>query len=546
MAAGAVVLVAALFWITDLPNAALRFHLAHAQFWFLELQCLLLVGLGAVELKKFLNALAPSPAACLALIAAMACALFLAFDVAPRVNRIYYDEFIYQNIGENLAHNRVAEMCNDGVVEYGTLQCRLGEYNKEPNGYPYVLSVLYRLFGVRERTASDLNVASMAVFVFFCFALSKLLFGDERAAMFAALFAAFIPQHLRWANTAASEPLAALMTLVAVTCAVYFARVRTNGALALSAVALAAATQFRPESALVVVCVVAAFVLLMPQEIRRLRVGAAVMLACALGLVTFAHLYALQNDPWNGAGVRLSLSYLLPNLKTNAWLFVANREFPAGFTLLAGFGLLAPGRRAEKATLIAYFLAFFGVFLVFYAGSYRFGANVRYSILAGAPLVVFAGMGAAMAARAGARWCGDTKAAWLVAALVAIHFTWFLPLVRSVGEESWGSRTDVAFGHRIAQALPPNSIVLTHTPSMFQLWGANAAQASLATTDPSRVSGMFTSQFAGGVYFHWGFWCNVDDKVQHAFCQNILDRFPHEVVAEDAHATYRYVLYRLR
>lgn len=114
-----------------------------------------------------------------------------------------------------------------------------------------------------------------------------------------------------------------------------------------------------------------------------------------------------------------------------------------------------------------------------------------------------------------------------------------------MGEESWGSRTDVAFGHRIVQSLPPNSIALTHAPSMFQLWGADAAQASLATTDPGLVNVMFKSQFAGGVYFHWGFWCNIDDKVQHAFCQNILDQFSHEVVAEDAHATYRYVLYRL-
>lgn len=417
MTAGAVFLAAALFWIASLPGTALRMLLGHAQFWFLELQFVLLLALGIGELRRFLRCLAPfGPAA----VAAAALALFLAGHVAPRVNRIFYDEFIYQNIGENLAHNRVAEMCNYGVVEYGTLPCRLGEYNKEPNGYPYVLSVAYRLFGVRERAAQDLNVLSLAAFVLCCFALSKLLFGDERAAMLTALFAALVPEHSRWAHSAASEPSAALVTLVAVTLAVYFVRVRTNSALALAAVALVVATEFRPESSLVVLCVATVFVLLAPLELRRLRFSAAVMLGCVLGLATFAHIYAFRADPWNGPGPRLSLSHLAQNLRTNVSFFTADLRFPAGLTLLAVLGLMWLSRWKEKAAVLAYFLAFFGVFLLFYAGSYQFGANVRYSILAGAPLVVFAGLGAALAARTGSKWCGDTRAAWLVAAL---HFT---------------------------------------------------------------------------------------------------------------------------
>ena len=47
----------------------------------------------------------------------------LTLFVAPRTNRIYYDEQIYQSIGQNLADLRLAQMCNDGSVEYGRLQC---------------------------------------------------------------------------------------------------------------------------------------------------------------------------------------------------------------------------------------------------------------------------------------------------------------------------------------------------------------------------------------------------------------------------------------
>ena len=41
----------------------------------------------------------------------------LTVGVAPRTNRIFYDEQIYQNVGQNLADLRRAQMCNDGAVD---------------------------------------------------------------------------------------------------------------------------------------------------------------------------------------------------------------------------------------------------------------------------------------------------------------------------------------------------------------------------------------------------------------------------------------------
>ena len=67
---------------------------------------------------------------------------------SPRTNRIFYDEQIYQNIGQNLADLRRAQMCNDGAIEDGRLRCASGEYNKQPYAYPHLLSVAYRVFGV--------------------------------------------------------------------------------------------------------------------------------------------------------------------------------------------------------------------------------------------------------------------------------------------------------------------------------------------------------------------------------------------------------------
>jgi hypothetical protein len=52
-------------------------------------------------------------------------------------------------------------------------------------------------------------------------------------------------------------------------------------------------------------------------------------------------------------------------------------------------------------------------------------------------------------------------------------------------------------------------------------------------------------RYAGGVYLHWNFWCNVSDRVQQEFCEASLQRFPHTLVREHRERDYRYGFYKL-
>jgi len=87
-------------------------------------------------------------------------------------------------------------------------------------------------------------------------------------------------------------------------------------------------------------------------------------------------------------------------------------------------------------------------------------------------------------------------------------------------------------------------MVLTHNPGMLQVMGQSAAQTSIATTHPAKVDHYFR-QFSGGVYFHYNFWCNIQDPVQNAFCNQILEDYPTQVVEDRNAGFYRYILYRL-
>jgi hypothetical protein len=233
------------------------------------------------------------------------------------------------------------------------------------------------------------------------------------------------------------------------------------------------------------------------------------------------------------------------NLAVNGPFYVNNARFPALYALLAVAGVaFAPARRGAVA-MVFYFVLFWGVFLFFYAGSYGYGADVRYSLLSHPPLAVCAGVGGSSIGRLlASRWNG-VRGRWpLVAGLIVLQFSWFMPQVRAVGDEAWAARADVRFAKEFAAALPPDSFVLAHNPSMFLVWGRNAAQMSFASDEPW-VRRHLPARYSGGIYVHWNFWCNVDDPVQTAFCRDVLARYPARLVAERRERTYRYALYRL-
>ncbi len=104
----------------------------------------------------------------------------------------------------------------------------------------------------------------------------------------------------------------------------------------------------------------------------------------------------------------------------------------------------------------------------------------------------------------------------------------------------------ICYAKEFAGLLPENSIVLTHNPNMFHLWGKNAAQISLATDEKSYVNQILFHQYKDGVYLHWNYWCNAADSLQKSFCENVLNDYEYELIKEYQENDYNYALYRLK
>jgi hypothetical protein len=250
---------------------------------------------------------------------------------------------------------------------------------------------------------------------------------------------------------------------------------------------------------------------------------------------------------WGTTESKLSIDHLTSNFSINSLFYFDNRKFPVILTLLLLVSLFSRSFIKEKILLATWFLCFWGIFLFFYAGSYEYGADVRYSLVSYVPLAVLSGLGAYQLRSLASNFKSlNLYISPILITLIIISFIKFLPQVRAETQEAWGARADHLYAKKFAEILPENSIVLTHNPGMFQLWGKNAAQISLATYQTSYVNQVRFNQYKDGIYLHWNFWCNAGDSVQNSFCENALNNYDYELVEEHNKNDFRYVLYKLK
>ena len=566
------------WWTSSYHSWKLREHLQTISNLFLEISFFLMIVAIGINLKVFKKVFANvTKRIWLLLGAVFVIGMIITMFVVPREHRIYYDEDIYQNIGQNIAYlkssgvhtgedygesvanlwRRVigrAAMCNEGRNEYGEYSCDRLEYNKEPNGWPYILSIVFRLFGTHELAAFLTNNLVYGLSILTAFFIGYLLFRSSLAGIYAALIFALTPEFMMWSNTTAVEPSAALFPGLALLCALIFVRSKETKSLFLVAVVTAFAVQFRPELIMLLAVTGVLILFWCRDEFKRGEFYLFLSIFFILIIPHLVHLYAVKNVGWGSSGPKFSFEFFKGNFKVNTLFYLKNIRFPAFFTILFVLGIvLKQGKEEreagtfiwkEKFVVLLWFLLFWGIFILFYAGSYNYGADVRFSLLSSIPIAILAGNGAASLERILSQRFKLKYVNYVMAVIIIFSFLPFLPFVRAITQEAWGARADHKFAKEMAKVLPDDSVVLTHNPNMFLLWGKSAAQASLVTEQRSHFNRFFY-RYKGGVYFHYNFWCNVPDKLQNSFCKNILEKFDCKPVISFKERNYKYELYKV-
>jgi hypothetical protein len=294
----------------------------------------------------------------------------------------------------------------------------------------------------------------------------------------------------------------------------------------------------------------------------------------------FLHLYATSGESWGAQGAKFSVDFFWKNLAVNGPYYLDNALFPALFAAMALIGLVFSRYDLKwRLMIFLWFLLFWSLFLFFYAGSYRYGADVRFALVTYMPLAVLAGMGmerirAWIEEIVGnySEWRGLKSAATTedrerandekraltcnkrikvksVDALIILIliFTWmpFLPLLRTVGQEAWGARYDHYHAREFIKKIPERSIVLTHIPTMFFVWGQSAIQAYTGIQNPEVIKSLM-DKYQGNVYFHDNFWCNIPSDPNRKLCEEIRGKYDLEEISRAREQTYEYGMYKMK
>ena len=584
-------------------------------------------------------------------------------SVAPRVHRIYYDEDIYGNVAQSMALKGQAAMCNYGVFEYDEYHPHWQIYNKEPSGWPFLVSMAFQIGGVDEEHGFRMNNLLYLGGILLCFWIVHIVTGRFFPAIMGALVWAAIPQNLVWSNTMAAEPAAAFFGGLAVLCLLVYLKTGRLRHLALLCLVVPLASQMRPESGLIGLWAFLALLVTTPRRLTRWEVWLLGIPALVFILPQFLHIHAVSGESWGAEGAKFSLEFFFKNIAVNGPYYLNNQLFPAVFTFLAFLGLAGPlrnrGRRDEDGPASAvsagnavgtvtaapsrpdeaagtdridvsgssdlsrsrgggwvkigdekgkggvgpaargarfvlpglfllWFVMFWGIFLFFYAGSYKYGADVRFALVSFMPLAVLAGMGAdrlqavitrltyRLAARrphtaraaagrmrspapdpepfgspplsgddAGRPFrAGGALAAGLIFVLLLYSWLPFLPLIRLVSQEAWGARYDHAYARQFIEKIPRRSVVLTHVPTMLLLWQQGAIQTFAGINNPDIITELL-KRYNGHVYFHHNYWCSTAGHHKE-LCSMMREKYELTEIAAAQEQHVHYGLYRIR
>ena len=436
--------------------------------------------------------------------------------VTPQVHILYFDEDGYLAIGDSIA------TCGKGYwcLYSDQNNCFEFEYNKQPIGYSVLISGVF-LFGGGESTAHTFTAIISSLTIFSVFFISYLLFENKKISLFSTLLFSLIPVAIRWAPTTTTDTVFIFfMSLTILGFLSYFKNhnnTSNNNILLFSFFSLTYAIQIRPEGLLLTFIIFLMFILINKNFFQNIIKRDFLLILLIFSIMIVPHLIhtnVVKYENWGAKDNKLDTKYAFNNLKTNGNFFFDNIHFPVFFTVLAFLGLAYRKMWKKKIFLASWFLIFFGLYLLFYAGSFDYGVDVRFSLTMYLPIAILGGCGALFISDNlnnlikllfNKKWISYFGLI-IVTLCIIISFIPFIGFVSSVDKKAWDARLSHDFLVEKMEELDDNSWIITATPSIVQINGKNFMHTSLATNRSIMYDILRNSD---QVYYYEDYWTYV-------------------------------------
>ncbi len=478
------------------------------------------------------------------------CGMSLRTFASPHTHRLFYDEDIYLNIGQNIAKEGRVILCNYGNQE----KCFEGIYNKQPNGYSFLMSPIF-IFNASESAAHYLTAFISSLTIPMIFLIGYLLFENKKIGILSSLIFSLIPITIIWAPTTTAGSVSIFfisLTLFSFLC--YFKTKKTT-ILLLSFSTLAYAIQVRPEGIMFLIVIFISFFLLNKEPFKDFEKRNFLIFFTIFFILIVPHMLhtsSVKSEGWGASGNKLGLEYVENNLNVNGMFFFKNIRFPVLFTILGIIGLypfkgkislknFLKGMRT-KSILIVWFLIFFVLYLLFYAGSFDYGVDVRFSLNLYIPLALLGGCGAYLISKNINKLLKkEYISISIISIIIIVSFVPFYEYSTGLGEKAWDARLAHDFVVEEMKEIDDECWIFTHVPSVILVNGKNSLQAWYAQNKEVRENIMKEDC----VMFYEEYWCS-SEPWKSGPCKYFHDNFDMEVYSNVTGRYKKFTLYKIK
>ncbi|MBU0761811.1 MAG: glycosyltransferase family 39 protein [Candidatus Altiarchaeota archaeon] len=419
-----------------------------------------------------------------------------------------------------------AEFCSQWLDK----MCLQGFVDKHPNALPHSLAFVYLFFSSRELAAYIFIILIASLSVPLMYFLAVLLFNNREIGYFSALFMSLAPVHILWSGSVSTEIYYVFLSLMVFIITLLYVQNKCTSLLVASATLLSYTIQTRPESLFFSLIIILSLILFSKQK-NSLEIFDNLLLYALIFLLFstlhITHLnYTSKVDSWGAKGEKLSMDYLKRNLSPNIRFMIdPSRSFVILIPLMLLSLINFRSNFSEKFILLVWMLAFFVIFLLFYAGSVEAGGtSSRFVVMWYPPLILLAAHAIAKINKFFSKYI-DIKTLYVYwCVLIVLSFYPTLDFIRTVDPQADVGRIMRDMGIEMSQKLPDNCVVITGTPSIFIVQGQNSMDFHNAL-NKENLKSIYNKHKC--VYFFEDYWCKYVKKSQ---CDAILTNNEHELV----------------
>lgn len=475
--------------------------------------------------------------------------LFTSF-VSPKRERILYDEDIYINTAQCINNFHKNSYCTNGKFVNDQYFCTSTRFNKQPPGYPLTLSLYFNFTGVSRFKAFFFNNIVFIANIILIFFIVHLLTKDFHISLLSIILFSFVPITAHWHNSAAAEPTAIMYLNATALSFLSFYKNKKLSLWILSTMFFSLSVFVRYELILIIFPILA--FLILDSKTRSFVLKnfkffilsiLALFIAISPILIQF---FIFRNNSWGATDQsKFSIKFFRQNFHTNIKFFTNPNQFPIVALPIFLLGIFITKRNKFLEFFFASFAVTFGVYLFFYAGSYEYGADIRYALIS---LPSVAIIFALSLWRISKKFNLDTKSLFYILIPLFLNLSLLVPHMRYRGEEGWQALWDVDFiQNQIKPRVKKQDYIFTNTPYSYHISRLNGRSTDSLYNKES-IKSLLENTSGRKIYFHHGYWCSLDPEDINVanFCQDfVANNYKLTEVYSETRRGVTYTLYEI-